>query len=145
MKTDTPIMPTLAMINNHLEQIGSDKISDVEDFLKDFEILIPRRSEKPFILSSNLHPDDYRKHADALEAYNKSLAEYKDIDKKAREYNASVNALIEEYIRDSSGLNDIVPEEYRAKTYSVAYDLGHSSGYSEVRNYLYDLVNIFKK
>lgn len=36
-----------------------------------------------------------------------------------------------------------VPERYRDKLYDYACMQGHSSGYSEVYNYLMDLVEIF--
>lgn len=37
-----------------------------------------------------------------------------------------------------------IPEKYREKVKAYAYQEGHSSGWSEIYNYVLDLVEIFK-
>lgn len=49
------------------------------------------------------------------------------------EYKTKCNELLKE-----------IPSRYRDKVFDYAYREGHSSGYSEVYNYLLDLVEIFK-
>jgi hypothetical protein len=86
---------------------------------------------------------------EALE-YAQKLAEYEELEKehdiKVREasiYNSTIDAVIVEWMKENSGLNDI-PEQYRSKVYSLAYERGHSSGHSEVMSNLIDLVHIFE-
>lgn len=37
-----------------------------------------------------------------------------------------------------------IPSKYREKVLNYAYEQGHSSGWSEVYNYVLDLIDIFK-
>ena len=53
-----------------------------------------------------------------------------------------LHSILVEKIKEDSGLNDI-PEQYREKVYNYAYQRGHSSGMSEVKIYLDELVEIF--
>ena len=82
--------------------------------------------------------------------YAKDLAEYdilkKNYDKEEKEihkYNGIIYCAMDEYIREESGLNSIVPEQYRSKVYSLAYEDGHAYGYYEVYIKLENLVDIF--
>ena len=53
-----------------------------------------------------------------------------------------INNIIEEYIREESGLNNI-PIQYRDKIYNKAWQDGHSDGFYSVYQHLTELVNIF--
>mgnify|MGYP003450519216 FL=1 len=69
-------------------------------------------------------------------------------DRKAKieEYNKvglEVNTIIEGFIREYSGLNDI-PEQYRDKVYTAAYVLTHSGYYIEIYEKLLILIEIFR-
>lgn len=50
---------------------------------------------------------------------------------------------LEEYVKFKSGLYKI-PKEYQKRTWELAWEYGHSSGYSEVSHYLEELISIFK-
>lgn len=64
------------------------------------------------------------------------MAEFKDIEKKERAvYYEKINALIQEYTDELFAEYPCVPTELCAIAYSMAYDRGHSCGYSEVENY----------
>jgi len=69
----------------------------------------------------------------------------KKIDKRQKSYNQQcneINALITEFIIVESGL-DKIPEQYRDKVYSKAYENGNRSGFYEIYLELCSLVSIF--
>ena len=68
--------------------------------------------------------------------YKKELRDYK-------EKETLLNSVLIEYIKEYAGL-DKVPEQYREKVYSKAYQDGHSGGYYEVYQHLCELVDIFR-
>lgn len=76
------------------------------------------------------------------EIYKKDLEEYKTKDNFYKQESRRLYDLLEEKIKEDSGLNDI-PEQYRDKVYSYAYREGHSSGYGAVYSILINLVEIF--
>ncbi len=88
--------------------------------------------------------------AQEVAKYASDLAEYeivkKNYDKESSErdqYNGIIYSAMDEYIREESGLNSVVPEQYRSKVYMKAYDDGHANGYYEVYVQLLSLVDIF--
>lgn len=76
-----------------------------------------------------------RKHEYELSSYR----EKKDFYLSERH---RLHSLLEDKVKEDSGLNQI-PEQYRDKVYSYAYQKGHGSGMSEVKCYLEELVEIF--
>lgn len=100
----------------------------------------PKKPAEP----KNGSPDDYLRHAEELGEYAKELANYNAFDLKRCEVRAYCDEVIQKFIWKNTGLNTVVPEQYRAKVWHMAYELGHSSGYSEIQNYLLDLVYIFE-
>ena len=82
-------------------------------------------------------------YANNLSEYEKLKKDEDDAYAKANVHNNAVDEIIEQWMKEKSGLNDI-PEQYRAKVYSLAYQNGHSSGYSEIFGQLTELVDIFK-
>lgn len=85
---------------------------------------------------------EVKEYAVKLEQYEEELREYNKHYKEYKELSSRIEELKERYIRFESGLNKI-PEQYQDKVYNYAYEAGHSNGYSEVLNELYDLVQIF--
>ena len=84
-----------------------------------------------------------------IEKYLAEYSEYeelsKKIDKRQKAYNQQcneINALIIEFIIVESGL-DKIPEQYRDKVYSKAYENGHGCGFYEIYLELCSLVSIF--
>lgn len=100
-------------------------------------VAYPTRPAKPQLPLSNQHtPAILRAQADALESYEQVKAEY---ERRLANYHAEKvelenvwrNKLREEY----SNLNDTTFNI----VYNMAWERGHSSGYSEVRSYMDDL------
>lgn len=112
-------------IREHLHEIWADK---------------PRQ---PILISNKPTKENIDNYTSKVEKYNLDLAEYKTKNDFYRTESSRLWNLLEAKIKEDSGLNDI-PEQYRSKVYSYAYELGHSSGYGEVYGYLCDLVNIFE-
>lgn len=116
-------------------------ISEVQKYALSFNPHTPPEYLRRPILSGN-SPSDYRAHATALEAYEVEKEIRKQQQKTFSCVQSEIDSVFEQYIREKSGLNTI-PEQYRDKVYSYAYQQGHSSGYCEVYNYLLELVYIF--
>lgn len=78
-----------------------------------------------------------------LKTYEMLLAKYENEVNEVKLHNNNINRVLEEHLRDASGLNSI-PEQYRNKVWSKAWEIGHSSGYGEVYCSLCDLIEIFE-
>jgi hypothetical protein len=104
----------------------------------------PEMPKKPSLTKYNATPQDYREYASALETYANEKEEYDKLLKEYKEKRMNLETTVQKFIWYNTGLNDIVPEQYREKVWSYAYDLGHAYGYSEIQNYLLDLVDIFR-
>lgn len=100
----------------------------------------PRPPQKP---NSGAAPKEYRIYADLLEKYDAAMVEYNTNRDIISKHNHEVDNLIENYIKAAAGLNDI-PEQYRNKVWTLAYDRGHGSGYYVVFLQLLELVDIFE-
>jgi hypothetical protein len=87
--------------------------------------------------------DEALKYATDLKEYEAADAKYKEFMAERSKESNRIHQLTEELIREESGLNDI-PEQYRDKTYSYAYNQSHGFGMQEVYHTLLDLVEIFK-
>lgn len=107
------------------------------------KMVYPTRPNKP-ILKSNHTKEDVLKYAEDLENYNSLSENYKKEYDIVREFNQSLNNLKEDFIKDYSGLNDVVPQIYRDKVWNLAYQLGHSNGYYETYLKLSQLIEIFE-
>jgi hypothetical protein len=111
----------------------------IRDYLRELYVNKPRA---PLLMNNKPTKEAVERYTIAVEQYTLDLAEYKTKDEVYRAESLRLWNLLENKIKEDSGLNDI-PEQYRDKVYSYAYQQGHSSGYSEVYNYLLDLVDIF--
>lgn len=118
-----------------------NSVSQTLDYARSFNIEYPSTPTKPFLAKghSSVEAKQYVIDLEKYEIEKESCQKDKD------EYNkvsSEIGHLMEEFIRERSGLNSI-PEQYRDKVYSNAYQSGHSSGMSQVFNDLLDLVEIF--
>ena len=104
----------------------------------------PDRPTKPTLSKYEPTPKEYREYASALEAYANEKEQYDELLKEYRSKKMDLEAVVQKFIWKNTGLDSVVPEQYRAKVWSRAYDLGHSYGYSEIQNHLLDLVEIFE-
>ena len=113
---------------------------EIRDYLNDLWVNKPK---EPLLINNKPTKEDIEDYTKKVEQYNIDLAEYKIENEIYESESRRLWDLLEEKIKEDSGLNTI-PEQYRDKVYSYAYQRGHSSGYGEVYGYLCDLVNIFE-
>lgn len=119
-------------------------IYSVIDALADYKkIEYKRKPSKPFLKSTKPTEAEIGTYTAELSMYNDDLEKYNENEKLYRKENSNRTAAIEDFIKEESGLNTI-PEQYRNKVYSYAYDDAHSNGYYEVYLKLEKLVDIFK-
>ena len=102
----------------------------------------PKKPHEPRLLSFKPSVEDIENYQKQLDEYSSLLESYKEAKKIYDEVSNTIASIKEEMIRDDSGLNNI-PEQYREKVYSVAWNNGHSDGYISVYNHLCELVEIF--
>jgi len=110
---------------------------------KKFYTSCPNKPLKP-ILKSGHTSEDVKTYAKDLESYEVDFKKYEEDREHYRIIKSEVDSVIEGFIKDESGLNDVVPEKYRAKVWSKAWYDGHYSGYYEVYNCLNRLIEIFE-
>jgi len=98
--------------------------------------------KKP-VLPAKPKPEDYIEHGKALQEYEPKLEVY---NQKLTEYKKFIGVLegkLIDWICQDAGLNNI-PEKYRSKVFSYAWERNHSYGYHDVRSALCELVDIFE-
>ena len=113
--------------------------SKIREYLRELYVSKPK---EPSLKSLKPTQEDMTLFLSEKEKYKIDLEEYKIKNTFYGDESMKLYSLLEEKIKDDSGLNSI-PEQYRDKVYSYAYEQGHGSGYGEVYNYLLDLVEIF--
>jgi hypothetical protein len=137
---------TTPFINQAVEEIVNSfpdldyAIAWMEDNLPSY----PEKPNRPKEPNSYATPQEYRDYASALELYANEKEEYDRLNREYRERRMDLETIVQKFIWKNTGLDTVVPEQYRDKVWSLAYDLGHSYGYSEIQNHLIDLVDIFK-
>lgn len=102
----------------------------------------PSRLDKPRIIA-NPTVEQAKEFVIALETYETRMLTFKKEQSLHDNERKRLNILLEEFISEESGLNDI-PEASRSKVWSKAYAYGHSSGYYSVYQELCELVALFK-
>ena len=116
--------------------------AEIETALR--ELPYPSRPQKPSIatLGRDKTPADFRAHADALEAHERDMVAYADAERIYRHQRTVLEGIWKEKLRgEHSHLND---DTFNA-CYSKAYDDGHSAGYGEVRNAMWEVVEFAEK
>lgn len=125
-----------------LEELRSfDSVYKAIEYANNLCCDIPTKPKHP-ILDKNYTVEMVNQYALDLDNYD-SLMKYYETQKKV--YNIRVcnnNDTVIEFIKENAGI-DIVPEKYREKLYSKAYDNGHGNGMHEVYLELCSLVDIF--
>lgn len=87
-------------------------------------------------------PDDFRKYADELERYNRAMEHYKDAQAQYRIEEANMRDKFRTDAIKEASLSGIAGAD---KVFSMAWGMGHASGYSEVLNHLYDLAYMVRE
>ncbi len=113
---------------------------EIKTYLND---LYPHRPEEPKLRNVTPTEEELSIFLAEKEEYQKLSKEYETNNDFYESESKRLYDILDDIIREDSGLNGI-PEQYRDKVYSYAYENGHSSGYIEIYNYLLDLVEIFK-
>jgi Zn-dependent oligopeptidase len=122
-----------------LQEYGS--VFNAIQFAQNTNIAYPARVTKPILKNSN-DVEKLMAHVEALKQYeiDKMVFDTElDCYNNVRIHN---NTIVEEYIKDESGLNNI-PEQYQEKVFNKAWSDGHSDGYYSVYQELCNLVDIF--
>lgn len=122
--------------------LAYDSIHDAIAFTDTLLPEYPKRPPKPS-LGAKHTASELEIYTEQFKEYEKNDAAYQELFKAYREKQNEIHALLSDYIKELSGLNTI-PEQYQEKVYALAWQEGHSIGYSEVYNYLLQLVNIFE-
>ena len=112
-------------------------VSEIHSRMKPEWVSPPSRPR----LKSNPTTEEARSYVVEMEQYESSKAEY-DVerevyDKLDVEHHNNMVDLLWYIVGD-------VPEQYKDKVFSKAWSDGHSSGWSEILNELYGLVEIFR-
>jgi hypothetical protein len=106
------------------------------------DTLYVNKPKEPLLITNKPTKEEIEDYAKKVEQYHLDSAEYKDKNDLYKIESRRLWDLLEEMLKEDSGLNNI-PEQYRDKVYYYAYRQGHGSGYSEVYTYLCELVEIF--
>ena len=128
-----------------MKNLDGLNIYEAQDKIREYlSSLFVSKPSVPKLKSNSPSQEEMKIYSEALLSYEKDLEDYRYKNDFYREESSKLYALLIDKIKEDSGLNDIVPKQYRDKVYSYAYEQGHSSGYGEVYGYLVDLVNIFE-
>lgn len=111
-------------------------------FIRESHMKYPDRPVKP-ILKKDHSVADAKQYASDLEQHLKAELTYKKEKETVIEYNDKLDNELEIFVKQSAGL-DTIPEQYRAKVWSYAWERSHHAGYGEVYGTLSNLVDIFK-
>jgi hypothetical protein len=118
-------------------------LSDMIEIIRNSNnVNLPEYPHKPH-LDSKHSSYDVLKYAEDLKQYEIDIKKYNAEHIKYRNENYRLNNLIKELVCIEASL-DTVPEKYREKVYSYAYEHSHSTGYYEVYLTLCNLVDIFE-
>lgn len=99
----------------------------------------PRKPEAPKLKTSFT----IREYADQLEKYEIEFTEWSKNNDEYTKTSQEYYSVLRAYLESEAGVNQYVPEKYRAKVCQKAWEIAHSSGYNEYFNVLMGLVDIF--
>ena len=103
----------------------------------------PERPSKP-ICNKITTSDEAIEYAEKLKVYELQYKEYENELHYYRIEEDKRSTLLYFAIQFYADFHTIVPEKYRAKVWSKAYQDGHSGGYYDILNHLIELVEIFE-
>jgi hypothetical protein len=111
------------------------------DAAKSFMGQLPRKPIKP-AQKAGMSSNEVRAYAELLANWERAVEAWRKDWNSVCGQHKEVSAAIEQHIKDEAGL-DQVPEQYRDRVYSHAWDSGHANGYYEVYSHLCSLIHIF--
>lgn len=102
----------------------------------------PKRPPKP-MLKKDANSKEVLEYAEKLKNWETDANIYK-LEVEAYYLNKNfIDSKIQEFIKEEAGIS-IVPQQYRDKLYSKAYEDGHSNGFYEIYIQLTSLIEIFE-
>ncbi len=137
-------MKTIEIVTKeNIEEAFGENVSQAEEFIKSQYLPYPEKPKQPLI-KQGMSSTELKEAALKQEQYEIDIVKYKEEKEKYQEHKNNLESILIDYIKEVSGLNKIVPEQYRDKVWSKAYSDGHSSGYYDVYINLNELVAIFE-
>jgi len=118
-------------------------LNDALDWRKEQLPEYPSAPKKPSQPNRTATSEEFMQYATDLKTYEEAMIGYREELNKYRELECDADEVVQKFMWNFSGLDSIVPEQYRSKVWSLAYSNGHSGGYHDVMGQLDDLVNIF--
>ena len=115
----------------------------VADLLKDYARPRPEKPKQPKLIA-NPSKEDAIKYVNDMSEYETLKLAFESAQVEYVKRSREIGILIEQYMKHETGFYDIVPKQYQAKVWNLAYQNGHSLGWNEVYNCLIDLINIFE-
>jgi hypothetical protein len=119
-------------------------VMDTIDHARSFGLDYPIQPNRPILVKKHTS-EDVKKYQEELSEYEIKYSTYQEEYEKIRNHNNDIEYILEEYIKDVSGLYTIVPKQYQDKLYAKAYSDGHSAGIYEVYGCLTSLIYIFEE
>jgi len=116
-----------------------DAIAHIDTLSKSYPI-VPSRPK----LASTHTSAEAQEYSNSLKAYESAKEDYDKVSNAIRAYNGELDVILEEYIKNISGLKIHVPTDKQDKVYSYAYSENHSEGMASVYHKLRDIVNLFQ-
>ena len=131
-----------------METVTVEKMKDIGDCYAAIEWAQKQRAEYPETPKKPSLPNKHtsieaKQYSIHLETYERLREDYDGELAVWKADENAINEIIVEFIKGEADI-DSVPEQYRAKLYSKAWEGGHSSGYVSVYQELCSLVEIFK-
>jgi hypothetical protein len=118
-------------------------LNDALDWRKEQLPEYPTAPKKPSQPKYNATSEEFMQYATDLKTYEEDMVVFRQERDKYRELECDADEVVQKFMWSFSGLDSIVPEKYRSKVWSLAYENGHSGGYHDVMGQLNDLVDIF--
>jgi len=101
----------------------------------------PRKPSAPRRGAGELS-EDYRRYADALADWEKLMAQWDEGNTERRAAITKTENACRAYLEERSGVNELSPKQ-AAKVKALAWDRGHSSGFSQYYFELVELMELF--
>lgn len=104
----------------------SNSVPKAVEYVRNLYPNYPVHPVKPRLLTIKSTPAEHRQYADDLEQYNELMVTYHQ---EKDEYQTKVNEInleLEKFIKEIGSLNRI-PEQYRNKVWSLAWEKGHAN------------------
>lgn len=125
------------------EDLEKYSVYEAIEYVKGLEPACLSRPRKP-TLQNGANSKYVMQYGELLRQFELDIADYEIQQSKNREQSRKLTLVLEDFIKDQSGLLDYVPKDKQDKVWNYAWQQGHSSGYNEVYNYLQELVELFE-